>query len=121
MEPSGGRAMEVERRRTLRYALLTVSLAAMAGMLAWMCALTLRASGGDAGETARLLSTLAVASVGLLGLTLIALLGVVLRWIRTSIGLHKPLPPSHYVDAWAEAGKRIQAPPDEDDEYDESE
>jgi hypothetical protein len=83
----------------------------MAVVLGWMFAVTMGSSDAVDADTARLLRNLAIASVAMLGLTLIALMGVVLRWIRTGMGLQKPLPGSHYVDAWSEAGKRMQAPP----------
>ncbi|NBB95706.1 MAG: hypothetical protein GVY16_08180 [Planctomycetes bacterium] len=86
----------------------------MALVLAWMFGMTMQTGDIADAEAIRLMRNLAIASVAMLGLTLIALVGVVLRWIRSSMGLQKPLPQSHYVDAWSEAGKRMRAPPADD-------
>jgi hypothetical protein len=102
--------MEV-KRRTARYALLTVALAVIALVLGWMFGATLHAHPNADEKTQSLLQSWAIVSVALLGVTIIALVAIISRWIRKAIRLDEPLPPTpHYVDAWAEAGRRMKAP-----------
>ncbi len=98
------------KRRTARYALLTVGLTVIALVLGWMFGATMHAHPNGDEETQSLLQSLAIASVALLGVTVIALIAIILRWIRKAMRLDEPLPQTHYVDAWTEAGRRMKAP-----------
>ena len=108
------------KKQVIRYTFLTVSLLAMAGILGWMVWITTRPMPDDVAE--KLMGNLAVAATATLAITLIALMGVLLRWFRHSYGLHAKLPETTYVNAWEEAGQRIETPtaadlhPDDDDD-----
>ncbi|MCD4824458.1 MAG: hypothetical protein K8S55_07615 [Phycisphaerae bacterium] len=110
------------KKQVIRYACLAVSLLAMAGILGWMTWITTRPMPDAAEKTRELMRNLAVAATATLAITLIALMGVLLRWFRHSYGLHAKLPETTYVNAWEEAGQRIETPtasdlhPDDEDE-----
>lgn len=118
--------MEIDTQQTVRrinYALLTFCLLLMAAGLTAVVWITTHAYASAEEPTRRLLFHLAWVAAATLGLTLLVLLWIVLRWGRLRIKPPIPLPETHYVDAWSEAGKRIRVDEafDEDDEDDEDE
>ncbi len=112
--------MDLETRQTvqrIRYTLLTLGLGLMAAVLAAVLWIVTRAHASAEAETARMLLVLAWTAAAMLGITLLALLWILLRWGKLRLQGPSPLPPAPYVDAWSEAGRRMQPPPhDEPDD-----
>jgi Na+-driven multidrug efflux pump len=107
-----------QNARRVGYLLLAVCLVLLTVGLAGIIVMVSSAY-GPADEAARrvLLRMAWVASVSL-GLTLIMLLWVVIRWVRLRIKLPPKTQPTEYIDAWSEAGKRMPAPDHEELEPD---
>jgi drug/metabolite transporter (DMT)-like permease len=108
--------VEVETEQTVRriqYTVLAFCLALLAGILAALVWVMVRAYAQADEQTRELLRGLTWTAAATLSLTLLALMWVMLRWARMKIKGPPKLPPTPYVDAWSEAGKRIHL--DEDD------
>lgn len=106
----------VKKIRTANFVLTVVSLVLLiVGLLALVLLAANAARGADA-NTRKFLVRMAWVATALMGLALIMLVWVILRRLRSRFepsGRHAPTP---YVDAWAEAGKRIQVETEEDDD-----
>jgi len=113
--------MEVEPKkapRKPRLLALAIALVAVAVLLGILLAITLGAVPQVAAKTKPAMLRLAWATFFALGLTLILLVWVVIRF---AIERTRPTGPKHteYVDAWSLAGKRMKVePPPEDEEQD---
>jgi len=106
--------------RAINFTILTVSLLAIAVVLAAILYVTITtAIQAPDRRTKRLVLTLAWTSLAALGGTLVLLLWVVIRWIRCRLQPEAPHGPTPVVDAWAEAGERFQLEEDDEDEGDE--
>ena len=101
--------------RATTFAILTISLivigALLAGLLYWL----LSAAAAAAGDRQQYLLRLASLTMASLLLWLLISMGIVIRYVAQRFGRsgdrHKPM---GYVDAWAEAGRRLKpedAPP----------
>ena len=111
--------MEIENQRTfqrINYTLLVGSLMLVSLGLTGVIWITASAYGTDNEKTRQLLYQLAWVAAATLGLTLLLLLLVVLRWIRLHLSPPTKLPETHHIDAWSEAGKRIRLPNEENEE-----
>ncbi len=62
---------------------------------------------------------LAVVCVALLGLTLVVIFWLVVRFLGSRFQPPPPHPPTEHVDAWSLAGKRMQVAEEEEEEGDE--
>ena len=105
--------MEVENYRTfqrINYTLLVGSLVLVSSGLTGVIWITASAYGGADEETRQRLYQLAWVATVTLGITLLLLMLVILRWIRLRLKPPTKLPETHYIDAWSEAGKRIHLP-----------
>ena len=105
--------MEEEDHRTfqrINYTVLVVSLVLVSLVLGGVIWITTRAYGQGDDQTRRLLYQLAWVATVTLGITLLLLMFVILRWIRLRLKPPTKLPETHYIDAWSEAGKRIRLP-----------
>jgi len=106
--------------RAINFTILTVSLMAIAVVLAAMLYVTVTfASQAPDRRTKRLVLTLAWTSLAALGGTLLLLMWVVIRWIRCRLRSEAPRKPTPVVDAWAEAGERFQLEEDDEEEGEE--
>jgi hypothetical protein len=109
--------MEPQTRRILRnvnYSALSLFLAGMAAGLGVLLRTMTRAHRQEAdADMQRSLAAMACLAAGMLAVTLIALGLVLLRWLRYRMQAsredHTTRAPG-YIDAWSEAGKRIEAP-----------
>ena len=113
--------MEVEDHRTfqrINYTLLVVSLMLASAGLGGVIWITASAYGDADEKTRQLLYQLAWVATATLGVTLLLLMLVILRWIRLRFKPAAKLPKTHYIDAWSEAGKRIRLPNAENEEDD---
>ncbi len=116
--------MEVEDHRTfqrINYTLLVGSLILVSLGLGGVIWITTRAYGRGDDQTRRLLYQLAWVATVTLGITLLLLMFVILRWIRLRLKPPTKLPETHYIDAWSEAGKRIRLPDAENENNEEDE
>ncbi len=114
--------MEVENYRTfqrINYTLLVGSLVLVSSGLTGVIWITASAYGGADEETRQRLYQLAWVAIATLGVTLLLLMLIILRWIRLRLKPPVKLPKTHYIDAWSEAGKRFRLPNAEDEEDEE--
>ncbi|MBN1553125.1 MAG: hypothetical protein JXA11_00145 [Phycisphaerae bacterium] len=100
--------------RRVNYTVLLFCLLLSAVVMIAVVWILARAAGGADERTRPVLVRLAWVAAACVGLDALGLLWILLRWMRLRILPSAPLPEAPYIDAWSEAGKRIQ--PDEDDE-----
>ncbi|MGC9455153.1 MAG: hypothetical protein ACP5HU_09850 [Phycisphaerae bacterium] len=116
--------MEVRRpsaARTISFAILFASLIIAAGMLVALLVTMLdRAEATDDPELRRILVRVAWATLVMLAVDMLVLLWGAMRFMSRVLGAPPPRrPPTPYIDAWAEAGRRLKLEEqDEDDEED---
>jgi hypothetical protein len=115
--------MEMKRpsaARTVSFAVLFTSLLVAAGMLGALLAIALRqAQSADDPAVRRLLLVVAWTSLVLLALDMVLLLWGAARLLsRRYAWPQRRHPPTPHVDAWAEAGRRLQVDDQEDEEQD---
>jgi hypothetical protein len=108
--------MDVETRHTIhrvRYGVLLIVLAALSTVLVGVIWVTTNAYGNAPEDSAsrELLAYLAWTAVAVLGLTLVVGMLMLMKWLRLRLEGPPKLPEAPYIDAWGEAGKRIEAPP----------
>ena len=114
--------MEIEDQRTfqrINYTLLVGCLVLVSLGLGGVIWITANAYGGADEKTRQLLYQLAWVATATLGVTLLLLMLVILRWMRLRLKPPTKLPKTHYIDAWSEAGKRFRLPNAENDEDEE--
>lgn len=103
--------------RRVNYLILSLCLAVMAVSMAavtWVLAgAYVRAETDQARGT---FGTWIALAAGLLGLAVLLLAWVLLRWVRLRlhVGQDHCKPTGEHPDAWIEAGRRVETPPDED-------
>ncbi|MBN1941838.1 MAG: hypothetical protein JW849_00940 [Phycisphaerae bacterium] len=102
--------------RRINYTVLTFCLLLVAGGMTAVVFVLARAAASAEGEARPWLFRLAWAAATCLGIDALLLLWILLRWMRLRMIPSAPLPETPYIDAWSEAGKRIQVDED-DDEY----
>ncbi len=108
--------MEVKppKSQALQRIVLIACLAALAAMLGAMLYLMLHRAGQTHDAEQRYFVRMAWLCLFMLCLTLLFIFWLLMRllaaWLRS--GGHPPTP---YVDAWSEAGRRMKAPVDEDE------
>ena len=105
--------------RSVNFTLTAMGLVAVAGAMAAMLIATTRGAAGFTGHTRSYLFRLAWLSAALLAICLLMLAWVVVRHARQRITRRTPRSETPYVDAWAEAGKRLKLKDEEKDEPDE--
>ena len=101
--------------RATSFAILTIALVGLIAVLVSLLVVVLGAAEGTQGQTRRSLLLLAYLALGALGLAALLVTVLIIRYIgaRTTARPEKPKP-MDYVDAWAEAGRRLKpedAPP----------
>ena len=110
--------------RATSFAILTVVLVGLIAILVALLLLALDAAQGAQDLQKRNLLLTAYLTLGALGLAVLLLVALIIRYLGTRITHrpHKPKP-MDYVDAWTEAGQRLKpedAPPIEGFEEDDS-
>ena len=100
--------------------MLAICLAAIAVALAMVVAMAAREVPGSAGPKREYLYYLALTSLLLLGVTLVMLGWIVVRFVVYWIAARRARSVTPYVDAWSLAGKRFQLkdPDENNDEKD---
>ena len=115
---------QVRFSRATSFALLVISLVALVAMLAGLMIWLLRSAVAAEGQRQKELVRFASVSFAATLLAVLILIGVVARYVARRLGADsKPHKPMGYVDAWAEAGRRLKpedAPPVEGFEDEES-
>ncbi|MHC4981685.1 MAG: hypothetical protein ACYTF6_00765 [Planctomycetota bacterium] len=99
---------QLETTRSLNFTLTTMGLIVIGVALTAMFIVTTRDALNSSGETRRYLSRLAWLSAALLALCLLMLVWVLARRAKHRISRRKTRSQTPYVDAWAEAGKRLK-------------
>ncbi|MFP3936809.1 MAG: hypothetical protein ACLFVW_00615 [Phycisphaerae bacterium] len=117
--------MEVKRpsaARTISFAVLFASLIIAAGMLTVLLVTALgRAEATEDAELRDLLVRTAWAALALLAVDMVLLLWGAARFLSRAFGSTPPRrPPTPYVDAWSEAGRRLNVEDEDDEQREES-
>lgn len=99
--------------RRINYTLLMFCLLITIAVLTFVIFSLTRNLDNVAEEKRPAMVRLAWVGVACLGLNVVVLLWIFLRWLRLKLTPTPPLPETPYQDAWREAGKRIQV--DEND------
>ena len=110
--------MEVRRHSTARIVssvIVTLLLAAMAAGLLYVFLKAADAAAGADERTRADLGRLAWLGMALLSISAVLLFGSLVRTLRFCLRKQAPREPTPYVDAWAEAGRRIKLPDDEEE------
>ncbi len=97
----------------VRFIVLTVALALMAGVLAVLLVVTLGGADETQGPTRRYLLTMAWTCLALLLLTLLAMVLLAVHYAVDRLRRLRRAKSTPYVDAWSEAGRRFRLAPDE--------
>ncbi|MFW6062084.1 MAG: hypothetical protein ACOC93_04675 [Planctomycetota bacterium] len=104
--------------RRISFAITVGLLVLLAALLAMALLLSVQRAGQAGGDERDAWTRLALLCMALLALTLVLLVGVLVRRMGQGLGEKpKPRKPTPHMDAWSEAGRRIQLP-DEDDSDD---
>lgn len=93
-----------------RHVVLLLVLLVLCLVLAGLLAAVLRNYPSADEPAQKLLLRLAWTAAVLLGICLVALMWMFIRWLRARLTPAPLLPKTEYVDAWAEAGRRIRVP-----------
>jgi hypothetical protein len=102
----------------IRYGILTFFLVLMSVLLGGLVGM-LAFYGQDIqdAQTVKAMNHMAILAVACLGITLVLLLGVVIRWVRFTLlrrDHDRSKPGSKYVNIWQEAGRRAKADEEND-------
>ncbi len=109
--------IKARRERTISFVVITVFLIGCAITLGLLIAM-IAANIGDAdGKTKHLLGRFAWICTVMLGVTLVFLFWHVMRFLRFRMSGGEKFSPTPYVNAWSEAGRRMQVPPEDDEEH----
>lgn len=101
--------------RRVAFAVTVLVLILLGSLLGMALLLSMQRAASADGEAQDAWTRLALLCVALLALTLVLLVGVVVRRIGRRFSQRKsPRQPTRYVDAWREAGRRIEVPDEED-------
>ena len=106
--------------RKISSIVVTVLLAIIAGGMVYVVLTVTAAVEGADEATRKGLARLAWIGMVLLGLAVVLLVWSLARTLRLYLAKPQPHTPTTYVDAWSEAGRRVQVD-DEDDEPEEDE
>jgi membrane protein implicated in regulation of membrane protease activity len=104
--------------RAVNFAISSITLAAMSAMMFALLLITSRRAAGAEGAEKSYFWRLASVSAGLLALCGVMLAWVVVRYARYRLRRRHERSQTPYVDAWAEAGRRITLPDGEDEDAD---
>ena len=111
------------RQPWARFLTLFLSLGVMAGILGALLGILLSQAPSEAGPRRDGMVRLALLCMALLGLTLVAMFWLVVRFLRSRLPEAPPGGRTEHVDAWSLAGKRLKVGEEEgedpDDEGDE--
>jgi len=110
--------MVVRRHSTVRIVssvIVTLLLVAMTAGLLYVFLKAADAAAGADEKTRADLGRLAWLGMALLGVSAVLLFGSLARTLRFCLRKQAPSKPTPYVDAWAEAGRRIKLPDDEEE------
>jgi len=113
---------EIEFQRTRQWAkflTLIVALVVMAAVLGTLIGVMLSYAKDSTGAVRSWLMRSAIVCVAMLGLTLIVLVCVIMRFALRRIELPTGRTRTEHVDAWALAGKRFRLPDEDEDEDEE--
>jgi len=114
--------MEIDRRRKFRavnFTIAVVGLAMIAAGLVVMIVITAGQAGQADQQVRKALARLALLSMALLGLTVVVLVWIVLHNVLERISLRKQQSTTPYVDAWTEAGRRLELTDEDQPDTDE--
>ena len=103
-----------KRSEWVKFITLTVALGVMAAALAALLAIVLAYARGAAGPLRAWLVRFAILCVAMLGLTLVVLFWLVVRFVAARVQTPWLRSRTEHVDAWKLAGQRAQVP--EEDE-----
>ena len=113
--------MEIEEKKQLvgiRYLMPVLSLLALGILLGYIAILSLDLYNGPdvvSENQKKAYLRLCFVTFTALCITIVLTACFVIRWIRTYSRACVEDKPTEYVDAWSEAGKRIQVPEEEDE------
>jgi len=102
--------------RLVNFVLTSAGLAAGAGALMALILITTRHASLSQGETRSAVVRLAWLATALLALCLLMLTWVIARYARERLHIERERTKTPYVDAWAEAGRRLKLSEEQNDE-----
>ncbi len=108
--------IKVRRDRTISFIVIAVFLVVCAITLGLLIAMVAANIGDADGKAKQLLGRFAWICTVMLGVTVVFLFWHVMRFFRFRMNSGEKFSPTPYVNAWAEAGRRMQAPPEDDSE-----
>jgi len=104
--------------RALDFAAVAVLLIALCVGLGALAAMTADAAGQTEGSVREYLLRLAWLALALLGLAVVMLGWLTVRYVNFRLRRPGPAKPTRYVNFWALAGKRFKLPPEEPEQQD---
>jgi len=107
--------------RKISSIVVTVLLAVIGGGMVYVVVTVTGAAEGADEPTRKGLARLAWIGMVLLGLVAVLLVWSLARTLRLYLTKPQPHTPTTYVDAWSEAGRRVQVEDDDEDDVEEDE